>query len=504
MATSTTRPKPALRRLLWPYVALWLVVAVALVGYTWHEIDASYDREVTAGRIEAENLARVLAAQTGRSVESFGRTLALIKVVHESTPGGARLATLADSLNASGGSEIERRVLRYDRDGVLADATDPQVLHVRVTAEGLPWYQAARGQPNGAVVIGTPTIGRVSGRPTIPFAVRLADRDGAFDGVLVTALDPMRLVRMLREIRIGERSSVGIMNQAGLVYAWSEWSEASAKEVAAEHPLVVGDATDPDGIVVKVPVAGTDLVAFAALSEQRLLETHRRYALHLVAFGVLTLVGLTMPILLVARRAMREVSRRRRLEDGFALERTRARTDALTGIANRREYERVIASCLEELSRVRQPFVLAIIDVDRFKQLNDSLGHDTGDRALQRIAHTLASSVRRSDLVARLGGDEFAVVMPQTDARMMRRPFGAMFTALTLMATGEGWPIGFSVGVIAFETAPAGSTSPSELADSIMYDVKEAGRNGVRFAAYRDGRLRDVADTQDGAELPVA
>src|SRR4029453_16694518 len=111
--------------------------------------------------------------------------------------------------------------------------------------------------------------------------------------------------------------------------------------------------------------------------------------------------------------------------------------------------------------------------------------------------------VRRSDLVARLGGDEFAVVMPATDARAMTRPFSGMFSALTVMSAAEGWPIGFSVGVIAFETPPGRATSASELADTLMYDVKGEGRSGVRFAAYRDGSLREVAGVQDGEDLRV-
>ena len=498
-----THPPTSLVRLLWPYVALWLVVAGALGAYTWHEIDASREREVTSGRIEAENLARVLAAQTTRSAESFERTLALIKANYENAPAATRLGPLAEPLRATGASEIERRVLRYDRNGVLADATDAQALHVRITADGLPWFAAARDRKDGAVVIGVPAIGRVSGRPTIPFAVRLNGDDGSFAGVLVTALDPNRLVQLLRGIRVGERSSVGIMNKTGLVYAWSAWSEASATKAVAEKPLTIDRVADPGGIVVKIPVAGTDLVAFAALSEEHLYETHVRYARHLVAFALVVLGALTLPIALVARRALRELSRVKHLEHGLAAERAQARTDPLTGVANRREYEDMMAGCLAELSRVRQPFVLAIIDVDRFKRLNDTRGHAAGDRALQKIAEALSSCVRKSDLVARLGGDEFAVVMPATDARAMRRPFSAMFSSLTVMAASEGWPIGFSVGVIAFETPPDRDTSASELADTLMYGVKEAGRSGVRFAAYRDGGLREVAGMQDGEDVRV-
>jgi diguanylate cyclase (GGDEF)-like protein len=238
-------------------------------------------------------------------------------------------------------------------------------------------------------------------------------------------------------------------------------------------------------------------------ASRHLLEAHRRYAWHLAAYALMTLVALSLPLALLAHRAVRELSFGRRLDQDVAAEPALARTDPLTGVANRREYEHTIAACLAELARAAQPFVLAIVRVDRFKHFNDTRGHTAGDRALQRIAETLTNCVRRSDLVARLGGDEFAVLMRDTDAPAMRRPFSAIFAALTVMAAGEGWPIGFSVGVIAFETFPDRNTSASELADTLMYDVREEGGSGVRMAAYRDGTLRAVAGLEGGEDLRV-
>ena len=147
-----------------------------------------------------------------------------------------------------------------------------------------------------------------------------------------------------------------------------------------------------------------------------------------------------------------------------------------------------------------RPFALGFVDVDRFKRLNDTRGHAVGDRALQRIARTLMSGVRRSDLVARLGGDEFAVLMPGTNAASMHRPFDAMFTALTVAVAGEGWPISFSMGVIAFEGPIERPQDASALADELMYAVKASGRNGVRFATYRDRRLHPEPSPGEASE----
>ena len=192
---------------------------------------------------------------------------------------------------------------------------------------------------------------------------------------------------------------------------------------------------------------------------------------------------------IAARRALREVERRSRLEIDKVPERESARTDALTQAANRREFDERLAWCHAELVRSGSPFVLALIDVDHFKRLNDNLGRATGDRALQRIASTLLDGVRATDLVARLGGDEFAVLMAGVDRTGMRRPFDAMLGACNDIFMAEHWPISLSVGVIAFESPVARPRDACNLTDHLMYDVKAAGRNDVRFAVYRDQRL---------------
>ena len=504
-------PPKRLVRVLWPYIALWLAVVTAIGAFSFHEIRSTRDRELANGRVEAENLARVLQEQVTRSVEGVTRTLGLLRIVHQSTHGATKLAGFTDPLVALGATDIERRVLRYDRDGWLVDATDPEVLRVRRSAADLPWFIAARERTDGRIVIDEPRVGRVSGKLTIPMAVRLTDANGEFDGVLVTALDPERLVQLFRALRVGERSVVGIMGAGELLYGYSASADAradaaastgqAADRTASAERRVLQDVADPAGIVARSAVPGTELTAFAALSEHKLLGDWEQYTRTIAGFALLTLVALSLPILLVARRALREVRVRSVIEAGYVAERVQARTDALTGVANRRAFEDALAASHADLLRVRQPFVMAYIDVDRFKKLNDTQGHAVGDRALKRIAQTLGGGVRHSDVIARLGGDEFAILMPNADARAMRRPFDAMFTALTVAVASEGWPISFSVGVIAFEDAVASAEEAGDLVDKLMYAVKASGRNGVRFAVWRDGHLHPDVGPRLGARV---
>src|SRR5207248_8026028 len=93
----------------------------------------------------------------------------------------------------------------------------------------------------------------------------------------------------------------------------------------------------------------------------------------------------------------------------------KATHDALTGLPNRREFERLLTRELERSSRYGEIFSLAIIDLDGFKQLNDTRGHAAGDAVLRSAAKTIEEACRASDVAGRLGGDEFVVLLPETN-----------------------------------------------------------------------------------------
>lgn len=161
--------------------------------------------------------------------------------------------------------------------------------------------------------------------------------------------------------------------------------------------------------------------------------------------------------------------------------RHQAEHDALTGIMNRGAFEQV-----KEVLRVKhQPIALLLVDVDKFKLINDGFGHEVGDKVLKKVARLLQESFRSTDFPARVGGDEFAVILTEIDPsqqEMVASKIQSMND--TLLNPMDGLPqVSLSVGA-AF--APAGFTD--ELyrhADAALYQVKEHGRCGCRF--YEDG-----------------
>ena len=152
---------------------------------------------------------------------------------------------------------------------------------------------------------------------------------------------------------------------------------------------------------------------------------------------------------------------------------TEARTDPLTGINNRRALDESLESMFALRSRYDHPFSVVIIDIDHFKRINDSFGHQEGDRALKEIATKIDHFIRDSDLVARYGGEEFVVVLPNTELEGAARFADRLRGDIEAMAE-----ITISAGV-----ATAGIEDDADSlmvrADTALYAAKTAGRNTV-------------------------
>jgi diguanylate cyclase (GGDEF)-like protein len=152
-----------------------------------------------------------------------------------------------------------------------------------------------------------------------------------------------------------------------------------------------------------------------------------------------------------------------------------AATDSLTGLLNRRSFERKLTAL-----RATEPTVaLAMADLDHFKTLNDTYGHDTGDRALRLFADVLRGSFREHDLLCRQGGEEFLIALPACTAEAARRGLEGVRERLDAALTVAGLPqFTVSIGVID-SSAKEGLPDLTARADAAMFAAKKAGRNQV-------------------------
>ena len=158
--------------------------------------------------------------------------------------------------------------------------------------------------------------------------------------------------------------------------------------------------------------------------------------------------------------------------------------DFLTGLFNRRHFERELAKETERAARYGAPGAVLVIDLDNFKDVNDTFGHKAGDDVLKGVAGVLRQRLRQTDIVARIGGDEFAVLLPQADADHAQSVADDLVKALgrqRAVLADHSIRVTASIGVTLFD----GLTDIEILAyaDLAMYEAKETGRN--RFAIYR-------------------
>jgi diguanylate cyclase (GGDEF)-like protein len=165
-------------------------------------------------------------------------------------------------------------------------------------------------------------------------------------------------------------------------------------------------------------------------------------------------------------------------------ERARAERDGLTGLLNLNTF---MLQAEEEIARARRfgrPFAVAFMDLDNFKEVNDTQGHVAGNAVLRTVAATLQRVLREADVIARAGGDEFVVLLVEAQPEGAVAVVEALRDELLKAMAELNCAVTFSIGLVVFKTPPADTRSMVQLADKLMYDVKRGGKNAIRHAVF--------------------
>jgi diguanylate cyclase (GGDEF)-like protein len=171
-------------------------------------------------------------------------------------------------------------------------------------------------------------------------------------------------------------------------------------------------------------------------------------------------------------------------------------TDHLTGLANRRRFERQLEREVNRTLRLEHPFSLLMIDIDNFKRLNDTFGHDMGDEAIRRIGKVLREGTRGIDLAARIGGEEFAVLLVETELTRGLDVAERLRLAIRDLSIPSVDYLTASFGVAECPSNARTSTDILKAADNLLYQAKRTGRDRVAGPASMKSNSARAGDVQ--------
>jgi diguanylate cyclase (GGDEF)-like protein/PAS domain S-box-containing protein len=178
--------------------------------------------------------------------------------------------------------------------------------------------------------------------------------------------------------------------------------------------------------------------------------------------------------------SFQDITKRKELEEQLA---DLATHDDLTGLYNRRELERLMEEEMQRARRYQRPLSLYMLDVDLFKQVNDTYGHGIGDEILRQLAERIRQGIRTSDIATRYGGEEFIVILPETPrdegVAAAQRLREAVAAKPFLLPDGRELEIRVSIGVACGYGEALDSQGLIKAADTALYRAKESGRNRV-------------------------
>jgi len=207
------------------------------------------------------------------------------------------------------------------------------------------------------------------------------------------------------------------------------------------------------------------------------------YAPVAIAYAGIAATPLILAVGVTSAAAVFVVTSLRKLvSEIIASARAEAHTDALTGLLTRRAFDGALEREVLRSARDRRPLAVLLIDIDHFKRLNDTEGHQAGDEALRRLGELLRAEIRRTDVVARYGGEEFCVLLPDcgsADADMLANRICA-----NVRDESKSWPSSLTVSIGVTTTPPqmADAAVLVAAADRALYDAKAFGRDCVYHA----------------------
>ena len=493
---SLLRPHSRLRRLAEP-ATLFPLLAVALLSVIWTataeliRLNDSHAEQVAA--VSCRELLGTYEAQVVRALREIDQVLNLVKYSMEGHPGRRTLA----ELKAKGllPPDLLFTVSVADRGGTTVDSTreDPQP-----NVADKDFFQGQR--ESEVPFIGRPGLGPAGDR-TLYFSRRVNATDGTFGGVVIVAVDATYFVSGYDAAKLGKWGVLALIGTDGIMRIRRTGDTQISGEVIDYRAVVpAADAADSEATIstsrwdgVRRWTSVRELYGFPAavlvgLSvDEQMAAAHKEAVVYLWRAGFGSMLVILLAAVLGRMSSQLTKSRIRESEAKIAYAQRieyLAYHDALTGLPNRSMFSKLLGQRIGEARRHGRGLAVAFLDLDRFKQINDTLGHEAGDQLLQEVATRLRSCVRESDAVARLGGDEFVVLLPDlTEPRYAAIAAQKILTVVAKPFTliGNEFRVTASIGISAYPEDGEDEQTLTKNADIAMYKAKAEGKNNFQF-----------------------
>ncbi|MBC8748037.1 MULTISPECIES: bifunctional diguanylate cyclase/phosphodiesterase [Paraburkholderia] len=457
-------------------ILLWTVIFARLSV----ERDATYREAMASSAI----LSAALEQHTIKAIHQVDQITRFVKYEFEKTPNHFDLASTVEKGVVQ--SETLVQVSIIDEHGRLL-ATTAELNPVHIDLSDREHFKVHEHENDDQLYISKPVLGRVSGHWTLQMTRRLNHPDGSFAGVIVVSEDPGYFTSdFYNNAAIGREGVIAVISDRGTVLArrTGNTSKASSTFTASgtyptsEH--VSGTYVDSIDNVTRIVsyrhIDGYPLGVLVGLSQgEEFADYNHTRNVYLLMAGFVSLAMLSFFAVatgLIGKLLGREREMTQLVE-----------YDLLTGLRNR-------YATLQALRHdVAQPFSLGrlailFIDLDNFKTVNDTLGHNAGDIVLQMTASRLATAVGENGTLSRIGGDEFvvvikgddvekrAVVLAEAAAEAFSKPFEVRGSSFVLHA---------SIGIALYSVANESEIDLLKKADLAMYSAKDAGKNCYQF-----------------------
>ncbi|HKT73841.1 MAG TPA: EAL domain-containing protein [Steroidobacteraceae bacterium] len=489
--------RDALSRLTEPYI-LFPALTLLVLGVIWAATLNLIRVERAAARAAAAaatlELANTYEAQVVRALREIDQTVKFVKYVCETRDPDAALSDLR--ARALLPPDLIFVVRIVNSDGVVTASTRP--------AEALPSassdYLAAL-RDSDALWVDQPRRNQASQEWTLQFGRRLNTADGGFAGAVLLAVDASYFVSGYDMAQLGIHGMLGLLGTDGIFRARRTGETLSAGDAVNYAAAVPGaDQDDPtvslsdnrwDGVrrytgahqLYEFPLA-----VIVGLSEQEQLQAAQREA---QAYLWRAAVGSGLLVLMsgLLGRLSWQLARSRQRESEAKVQHAQrveylAYHDGLTALPNRSLFNKLLSQAIRHARRHKGNLAVAFIDLDRFKQINDTLGHEAGDELLKEVANRLKACLRDSDTVARLGGDEFVVLLTDLGEKKYAATVAEKIItsiARPFVLLGQEFRVTASIGISTYPQDGADEQTLTKNADVAMYQAKEDGKNNFQF-----------------------